>query len=309
MSHYVNAAAIHFRNRSTRGAPGATQEVLDQLKQGLEQLEDSNIDLVLTCEGVESIGQTLEQAESPDEPGPFYTTYRDFAIRNKATVAGSIKFKEDGKVYNSIVIIGPDGNYLGDYRKTFLTQGERELGLTRGNGPVVVNTPAGRLGGVICFDLNYDELRNGYHKLKPDIMLFSSMFHGEHLQQSWAHHCRSYFISACKDNNSDIVDPLGRVIQSINFHGRVVRARLNLDRFIMHQDVNMRQFRDIYRKYGNGVSIDFNPKLGQAILYCESNGTTAPEIAREFELTPLDDYLTNSKNALPSVTMEGRVMP
>ena len=295
MSKLINIAAVHFEINVERGAPEAQGKVLEQFKTATDRLDGTGVDLLITCEGMEAIGQTIEQAESPDKPGPMYNAYRDFALRNKCTVAGSIKLEDEEKVYNALVFIGPEGEYLGDYRKTYLTTREVDGGITPGAGAVVVETPAGRIGGVICFDLNYDKLRDDYHDLKPDILAFSSMFHGDHLQWNWAYQCRSFLASACKDSSSDIVDPSGRVIASVNYHGRIVRSRINLDRFMMHQDYNRERFADIQRKYKDEVRIDYNPILGIAVLYSESPKRSATEIACKFDLVELDDYLQESE--------------
>ncbi len=296
MSKFINIAAVHFEINAECGAPDAQRKVLEQFKYATDRLDGTGVDLLITCEGMEAIGQTNAQAENPSNPGPIYNAYRDFAMRNKCTVAGSIKLEDAGKIYNALAFIGPEGEFLGDYRKTHLTTGEVNEGLSPGSGPVVVDTPAGRIGGVICFDLNYDKLRNGYHDLKPDILAFSSMFHGDHLQRNWAYQCRSFLASACKDNSSDIVDPLGRVIATVSYYGRIVCSRINLDRFIMHQDENVNRFADIQRKYKNEIKIDYNPILGIAALYSESPKLSAATVAHEFNLVALDDYLQLALN-------------
>ncbi len=295
MSNFINIAAVHFNINAERGTTDAQRKVLEQFKYATDRLDGTGIDLLITCEGMEAIGQTIAQAENSKNPGSMYNAYCDFAMRNKCTVAGSIKLEDDGKVYNALVFIGPDGNFLGDYRKTYLTTREVDEGLSPGAGPVVVDTPAGRIGGVICFDLNYDKLRDGYHDLKPDILAFSSMFHGDHLQRNWAYQCRSFLVSACKDNSSDIVNPLGQVIASVNYYGRIVRSRINLDRFIMHLDNNIDRFSEIQRKYKNEIKIDSMPILGVAVLYSESSKFSATAIAHEFALVSLEDYLEASE--------------
>ncbi len=293
MAKYINVAAVHFEINAERKNPKSQAKVLEQFKFATDRLDGTGVDLLLTCEGMESIGQTMDQAESPSAPGPMYNAYRDFAMRNRCTVAGSIKLADQGKIYNALAYIGPDGEYLGDYRKSFPTPREVEMGLSPG-WATVVDTPAGKLGGIICYDLNFDQLRDRYHALRPDILLFSSMFHGDHLQVNWAYQCRSWFVAACKDNTSDIVNPLGRVTASTNYYMRIVRERINLDRFVMHLDYNLDIFPEIYRKYGSEVSIEANPRLGVAVLYSESCKRTAGDIAREFGLIYIDDLFTRS---------------
>jgi deaminated glutathione amidase len=62
-----------------------------------------------------------------------------------------------GVVYNSATFIGPDGDVFGTYRKTHLFPSERQWA-TPGDDVLVVPTPLGRLGSVICFDGDFPEL-------------------------------------------------------------------------------------------------------------------------------------------------------
>jgi predicted amidohydrolase len=62
-----------------------------------------------------------------------------------------------GVVYNAAAVIGRDGDVLGTYRKTHLFPSERQWA-TPGDDVLVVPTPLGRLGSVICFDGDFPEL-------------------------------------------------------------------------------------------------------------------------------------------------------
>jgi deaminated glutathione amidase len=62
-----------------------------------------------------------------------------------------------GVVYNAAAVIGPDGGVLGTYRKTHLFPSERQWA-TAGDDVLVVPTPLGRLGSIICFDGDFPEL-------------------------------------------------------------------------------------------------------------------------------------------------------
>jgi deaminated glutathione amidase len=64
---------------------------------------------------------------------------------------------ERGVVFNAAAVIGPDGDVLGTYRKTHLFPSERQWA-TPGDDVLVVPTPLGRLGSVICFDGDFPEL-------------------------------------------------------------------------------------------------------------------------------------------------------
>lgn len=60
-----------------------------------------------------------------------------------------------GTLYNTVVIIGPDGNILNRHRKLMPTNPERMVwGFGDGSGLKVVDTPGGKIGTLVCWE-NY----------------------------------------------------------------------------------------------------------------------------------------------------------
>jgi hypothetical protein len=93
-------------------------------------------------------------------------------------VAGSVRLRESGRVYNAVILADGQGRLQALYKKNFLTGGELRDGMSPGCEPGVIETAAGRIGAVVCFDLNYTEMIPQYRRLAPDILVFPSMFHG-----------------------------------------------------------------------------------------------------------------------------------
>jgi nitrilase len=81
----------------------------------------------------------------------------DAAAKARATVICGIN-ERDSKtsgttIYNSLVTIGPDGALLNTHRKLMPTNPERMVwGFGDASGLRVVDTPAGRVGGLICWE-------------------------------------------------------------------------------------------------------------------------------------------------------------
>lgn len=291
MAQIVRVASVLFEETVAEGAPDAKQVVLKQTADALTSLAGLGLDLVVFSEGVGAIGQVLDDAEDPHEPGPFLALYRDFAVAERCHVAGSAKTRVGGKVHNSVVFFGPSGQVLGVYHKVYLTIGELEQGLAPGAGPVVVDTPVGRLAGVICFDLNFETLRQQYRVLKPDILVYSSMYHGGLQQQTWAYDCRAYFVCACQFLGGGILDPFGRPLALTSCYTKVAVADINLDRAMVHLDYNRDRFPEIRRKYGDEVAIEVPPNIGSTLILSLTDKRSAMDVVREFELELLDDYL------------------
>ncbi len=297
MSQYVNVAAVQFATRAERGHADAPQIVLNEVKERLESLRGYGLDLVLFAEGVGAVGMPKDKAEDPKVPGPFLNAYSAFAAAENCHVAGSAMTIDAGKVYNSIVFFGPDGAYLGAYHKVNLTIGEIEDGVSSGTKAVVVDTAIGRLGGVICFDLNFEELRREYKALKPDILCFGSMYHGGLMQGIWAYDCQSYFMCAWQYLQSGILDPYGRPLAQSDCYTQAPIARLNLDRAMIHLDYNQEKFPEIRKKYLGEVEIDIPPNIGSGLLFSLTDKRSAMDVVQEFELELVDDYFDRARRA------------
>ena len=81
------------------------------------------------------------------------------ARRLKVTVSVGIHERDGeysrGTLYNTVVLIGPDGSVLNRHRKLMPTNPERMVWATGdASGLRVVDTPVGRVGGLICWE-NY----------------------------------------------------------------------------------------------------------------------------------------------------------
>jgi nitrilase len=81
------------------------------------------------------------------------------ANRNQVTIVCGIEERDNGQsratLYNSVVVIGPEGNLLNRHRKLMPTNPERMVwGFGDASGLKVVETPAGRIGTLLCWE-NY----------------------------------------------------------------------------------------------------------------------------------------------------------
>ena len=81
------------------------------------------------------------------------------ARRLKVTVSIGIHERDGefsrGTMYNSVVLVGPDGSILNRHRKLMPTNPERMVwGMGDASGLRVVDTPMGRVGSLICWE-NY----------------------------------------------------------------------------------------------------------------------------------------------------------
>ncbi len=202
----------------------------------------------------------------------------------------------DGTRRNSSILIDRKGNIAGTYNKNHPTIGEIEGGTLCGSEAPAIECDFGRVAMAICFDLNFDELRAKYVKGKPDLIIFSSMYHGGLMQSYWAYSCRCHFVGAIagRATPSEIRDPLGRVIASNTNYFDYAVAKVNLDCALVHLDYNWERLRKLKAKYGPKVKISDPGCLGAVLVASEHETISVEQMIREFELELLDDYFTRA---------------
>lgn len=202
----------------------------------------------------------------------------------------------DGTRRNSSVLIDREGKVAGAYNKNHPTIGEMEKGILCGKDAPVIDCDFGRVAMAICFDLNFDQLRLRYAKSKPDLIVFSSMYHGGLMQAYWAYSCRSHFVGAIagKGTPSEIRNPLGQVVASSTNYFDYAVATVNLDCALVHLDHNWERLRKLKAKYGPKVEITDPGFLGAVLVTSEHPTISADEMIKEFEIELLDDYFARS---------------
>ncbi|OHB75218.1 MAG: hypothetical protein A2Z25_04970, partial [Planctomycetes bacterium RBG_16_55_9] len=202
----------------------------------------------------------------------------------------------DGTGRNSSVLIDRKGNVAGIYNKNHPTIGEIDKGIACGQKAPVVECDFGRVAMAICFDLNFDKLRLQYVEAKPDLIVFSSMYHGGLMQGYWAYSCRSHFVGAIADKGtrSEIYNPLGEVVASNTNYFDFTVARVNLDCALVHLDYNWERLRKLKAKYGPKVKISDPGCLGSVLISSEHEMVSVDDMIKEFEIERLDDYFVRS---------------
>jgi len=107
-----------------------------------------------------------------DVPGPTCDALGAIAAESAVHLAIPVNERDGGTIYNTILYFGPDGAFLAKHRKLMPTGGER-LAWGQGDGSTLatIDTPFGRVGGLICWE-NYMPLaRVAMYEQGIDILL------------------------------------------------------------------------------------------------------------------------------------------
>ncbi|GAA2739729.1 carbon-nitrogen hydrolase family protein [Pedococcus aerophilus] len=152
---------------------------------------------------------------------------------------------ERGTVYNASVLIAPDGEVVGVYRKThpFCTEHVDGGGwVTPGDTVTVIDTALGKIGMIVCFDGDYPELsriqavQGAEVILRPSALLRSADI-WELTSRARAYDNHVFVVGANATGvdaagvlyfgNSHIVTPVGHIVAKAASHEGWVSARLD----------------------------------------------------------------------------------
>ncbi|MEW6425662.1 MAG: carbon-nitrogen family hydrolase [Bacillota bacterium] len=156
---------------------------------------------------------------------------------------GSIVERDGDKLYNTAVLIGSAGDILGAYRKIHLFgygSEERKV-LSPGKEIVAVETPFGKVGLSICYDLRFPELFRRLVDRGAEIILncaawpYPRVEHWLLLNRTRAIENQCYFLSCCCAGasrgkafigRSQVIDPWGTVVASAAERETILQAEI-----------------------------------------------------------------------------------
>jgi nitrilase len=120
---------------------------------------------------------------------------REAARRAGVTVVCGIHERDGaitgGTIYNTVVVVGPDGALLNRHRKMVPTNPERMVwGAGDASGLRVVETPAGRLGALICWESYMPLARFALYAQGIEIYVAPTWDHGDSWTTAMRHIAR-----------------------------------------------------------------------------------------------------------------------
>ena len=139
--------------------------------------------------------------ESVEVPGPACDRLGAIAREHELWLAVGINERAGGTIYNSLLLHGPDGELALHHRKLMPTNHERLVwGLGDGRGMEPVQTPFGRMGGLICWENMMPLPRAALYQAGLDIYLAPTADDSDSWQDSIRHiarEARCYVLSSC----------------------------------------------------------------------------------------------------------------
>ncbi|HLA40885.1 MAG TPA: carbon-nitrogen hydrolase family protein, partial [Candidatus Glassbacteria bacterium] len=151
----VRVAAINCYPRELGSSEASVNAYIPQL----DEAGRNGCDIACIGEGINLAGVGTPGVKYPDIaepiPGPTTEMLGEVARRHKMYIVGAMGERDGHAVYNTAVLIDRQGRVAGKYRKVYLPREEIEAGCTPGDDYPVFDTDFGRIGMMICWDLQY----------------------------------------------------------------------------------------------------------------------------------------------------------
>lgn len=198
-----------------------------------------------------------EIAEDEKLGGPVIQRVGEFAVKNQCYVICPIITKNEGKFYNSAVLIDRKGNIAGIYHKAHPVDTEIDEGRGVTPGPLrppVFQTDFGKIGMQICFDANWFDR---WVQLKQDgaeIVFFPSQYPGGRMLNfhAWRN---EYYVVSSTGEDARVIDISGINLTTSTFQEGYTWTTLNLEKVNVPTFPGKYHVSEIYKKYGDQVKI------------------------------------------------------
>jgi len=226
----VTIASINYRpgKKNRTGSPEAN---IEQFIQAAEKAIPGEVDLILFPEATAAVDTGLSYADVADPiPGSITRQYGELAKRKNAYVVAGIDEREGSAVYNSAVLIDRQGHVVGKYRKVYIPREEIEVGITPGTDYPVFDTDFGRIGIMICWDVQYPEPARALGLRGAEIILLPIWDGNQTLTTARAIENQVFLVTSSYGAPTQILDPNGEQIALAPEIGTAAIATIDLNR-------------------------------------------------------------------------------
>lgn len=162
----VRLATIHHRPSGK-----SSRENCEEYAPLIAEAGKQKADLVVLGETVPSANVKAKPEELAEPvPGPSTEYFGQLAKQQHLHIVLSLYERAAHLVYNTAVLIGPDGQLIGKYRKVSLPPGEAAKGIAPGKDFPVFDTAIGKVGMMVCYDGFFPEVARELTKNGAEII-------------------------------------------------------------------------------------------------------------------------------------------
>ena len=168
-SRTVTLATVHFGPV----AGTSNEEKCVQFAPLIAKAAEQQADLIVLPETLTYFNSHRTMGECAETiPGPSTEYFGTLAKQHDLYIVAGLVEREEHRVFNVAVLIGPDGKVVGKYRKVALPRTEIDAGVEPGDDYPVFETRFGRVGMMVCYDGFYPEVARELSNRGAEIIAF-----------------------------------------------------------------------------------------------------------------------------------------
>jgi predicted amidohydrolase len=195
-----------------------------------------NVDLVVLPETLTYFSRPGTYADAAEPiPGPSTEYFSALAKQHDIHIVVGLIERDRHLIYNVAVLLGPEGQIIGKYRKVTLPRGEIEGGITPGNDYPVFDTRFGKVGMMICYDGFFPEVARELTNRGAEVIAWPVWGCNPMLAAARACENHVYLISSTyTDNSRDwmisaVYDHDGKTLAHAETWGNIAIAEVDLN--------------------------------------------------------------------------------
>jgi predicted amidohydrolase/CubicO group peptidase (beta-lactamase class C family) len=205
----VRLATVHHRPRGSEGPRANVEAFADLVRRAARE----KADIVCLPEGITVVGTGKTYVEVAEPvPGPTTGHLAGVARECGLYIAAGIYERDGAAVYNTAVLLAPEGKLLGKYRKVCLPREEIEGGITPGSDLPVFDTRFGRVGMMVCWDVFFPEPARALAGKGAEVILLPIWGGNLTLARARAIENQVHLVSSSYDMKTAVFDRTGEIL-------------------------------------------------------------------------------------------------
>lgn len=212
----------------------SVEENIDEFCEWIDRAAQAKPDIICLPEAITMVGTPLAYDKVAEPiPGPTSRRLGEMAKKHNCYIEACYNERDGRGVFNTAILIDRSGELVGKHRKLYVPREEIEGGVSPGSDAPVFDTDFGRVGMMICWDVQFVEPAERLALKGAEVILLPIWGGNETLIRARAIENHVFVVTSGYDVPSWIISPEGKTLaeasQASGEEGGVAIAEVDLN--------------------------------------------------------------------------------